>query len=92
MLTTAGAPSATTLVAGDICPHAPWGNLAVFYRGGVTSPGLVRLGCLTDGGQVLRSPDPLDVTIVAAGSLRTESIEAKRAKTEERVVLPTSPE
>jgi hypothetical protein len=66
VLTTAGAPAATAPVAGDICLYAPWGNLAVFYQDGVTSPGLVRLGCVTHGVQMLRSPGPLDVTISAA--------------------------
>lgn len=62
-LTTAGAPDAATPVAGDICLYVPWGNLAIFYGDGVASPGLVRLGRLTDGVQALRFPGPMDVTI-----------------------------
>ena len=30
--------------AGDITLDSPWGNLAIFYRDGSYSPGLVRLG------------------------------------------------
>jgi hypothetical protein len=43
-LSTEGAPAAITPVAGDLAYYAPWGNLAIFYRDGHHSPGLVRLG------------------------------------------------
>lgn len=45
-LATGGAPSAHRPVAGDLCFYAPWGNLAIFYRDGQLSDGLVRLGRL----------------------------------------------
>ena len=48
-VTTEGAPGSYTPSAGDICFYAPWGNLAVFYKGGTPSEGLVRLGCLESG-------------------------------------------
>lgn len=43
-LTSDGAPAAITPFAGDLTYYAPWGNLALFYRDGHRSPGLVRLG------------------------------------------------
>jgi hypothetical protein len=43
-LSTEGAPVAIDPVAGDLGYYAPWGNLALFYRDGHHSPGLVRLG------------------------------------------------
>lgn len=39
-----GSPSAITPKAGDIAFYAPWGNLAIFYRDGHHSPGLISLG------------------------------------------------
>ena len=65
-LTTAGAPQASTPVAGDISFYAPWGNLALFYQDGVASTGLVRLGRLATGVHALQRPDPLDATITLA--------------------------
>lgn len=48
-LTTRGAPSASTPVAGDLAYYAPWGNLAFFYRDGGHSPGLIIVGAMTSG-------------------------------------------
>ncbi|MBV7543517.1 cyclophilin-like fold protein [Acidovorax sp. sic0104] len=48
-LTTDGAPAACLPVAGDLCFYAPWGNLAIFYRDGQLSTGLIRLGRLQAG-------------------------------------------
>jgi hypothetical protein len=45
-LDTSGAPDAATPKAGDLAYYAPWGNLALFYRDGPHSPGLVILGRL----------------------------------------------
>ncbi|MFI9543687.1 cyclophilin-like fold protein [Streptomyces sp. NPDC052016] len=45
-LDTSGAPEAATPKAGDLAYYAPWGNLALFYRDGEHSPGLVILGRL----------------------------------------------
>ena len=43
-LTTRGAPAAHTPWAGDVSYYAPWGNLAIFYKDGERSEGLVRIG------------------------------------------------
>ncbi|MDZ7865729.1 cyclophilin-like fold protein [Acidovorax sp.] len=48
-LATEGAPAAHRPVAGDLCFYAPWGNLAIFYKDGQLSDGLVRLGRLEPG-------------------------------------------
>lgn len=40
------APDAMTPRAGDVAFYAPWGNLAIFYRNGQHSSGLIRLGRL----------------------------------------------
>lgn len=45
-LSTEGAPKGVDPVAGDIAYYAPWGNLAIYYRGFDYSPGLVRLARL----------------------------------------------
>jgi len=46
-----GPPAAYLPVTGDICFYAPWGNLAIFYRDGEPSSGLVRLGRLQAEGE-----------------------------------------
>ncbi|MFC5854030.1 cyclophilin-like fold protein [Streptomyces chlorus] len=47
-LDTSGAPDAPTPRAGDLAHYAPWRNLALFYRDGEASPGLVVLGHFDD--------------------------------------------
>lgn len=68
-LRTDGTPPGYTPEAGDIAYYAPWGNLALFYRGFGYSSGLVRLGRLRDGVDDLRRKGPLRVRI----ELRRES-------------------
>ena len=62
-LSTQGAPASITPVAGDITYYAPWGNLALFYKDGHDSSGLVRLGKVDSGIEALKRPGPLKVTI-----------------------------
>jgi hypothetical protein len=62
-LSAAGAPAGTAASAGDIAYYAPWGNLALFYRDFGYSSGLVRLGRIDGGADVLRRPGPLTATI-----------------------------
>lgn len=38
----------------DFCYYAPWGNLAVFYRGYGNDSGLVKLGRIESGKETLR--------------------------------------
>lgn len=65
-LTTAKGAQVSTPVAGDISFYAPWGNLAIFYRDGVESEGLVLLGRLVSGVQAFQRPGPLHVMITLA--------------------------
>lgn len=48
-LSTDGAPAGVDPEVGDITYYAPWGNLALFYRGFGYSRGLVRLGRIEQG-------------------------------------------
>ncbi|MCU1350496.1 MAG: hypothetical protein JWO56_3526 [Acidobacteria bacterium] len=61
-LSTAGAPAAMTPRAGDLTYYAPWGNLAIFYKDGHDSPGLVKLGTI-DGVDALRRSGRFVVTM-----------------------------
>ena len=58
-----GAPGAVTPQAGDVAFFAPWGNLAIFYRDGLHSPGLIRLGRLDSGPAGFEGEDLLHVTV-----------------------------
>ena len=60
------APEGIDPSVGDITYYAPWGNLAVFYRDFGYSRGLVRLGRIESGIDVLKRPGPLTVTIERA--------------------------
>jgi hypothetical protein len=62
-LSTEGAPAAMDPHTGDITYYAPWGNLAIFYKDGHLSDGLVKLGTIDDGVQALRRSAPFEVTI-----------------------------
>ncbi|WP_406517067.1 cyclophilin-like fold protein [Streptomyces sp. NBC_00134] len=53
-LSTDGAPESSVPKAGDLAFYAPWGNLALFYRDGHPSPGLVIFGHLTDQDDIAR--------------------------------------
>lgn len=53
----AGAPAGYTPSAGDLTYYAPWGNLALFYRGFGHAKGLVRLGRIDTGLAHLRGLD-----------------------------------
>lgn len=62
-LTRDGAPSASKGNVGDISLYAPWGNLAIFYRQGPHAPGLIRIGRITSGIEVLSHPGSMRATI-----------------------------
>jgi hypothetical protein len=66
-LATAGVPDGVTPSVGDITYYAPWGNLALFYRPFDYSPGLVKLGRIDSGLEVLKRPGPLTTTITRIG-------------------------
>lgn len=65
-LSTEGAPDGTDPDVGDLTYYAPWGNLAIFYRDFGWSRGLVKLGRLDAGVELLRAPSPVEVTIERA--------------------------
>ena len=62
-LATDGAPPGITPVAGDITYYAPWGNLAIFHKGFRYSEGLVKLGRIRNGLEILQQTGPVEVTI-----------------------------
>ena len=62
-LSTTGAPSGADPSVGDIAYYAPWGNLAVYYKDFGYSEGLVKLGSIDSGVEILSRPGPLKVTI-----------------------------
>lgn len=64
-LSTSGAPQGAEPKAGDLAYYAPWGNLAIFYRGAPYATGLVILGHVADGGTE-RLANAGTVTIEAA--------------------------
>lgn len=54
-LSTEGAPEGYEPVTGDIAYYAPWGNVAIFYRGFDYSRGLVPFGRIDqDGSEISR--------------------------------------
>ena len=55
-LSTEGAAAAMDPHAGDITYYAPWGNLAIFYKDGHLSDGLVKLGTIDGGLEALPHP------------------------------------
>jgi hypothetical protein len=62
-LSTDGAPDGIDPSVGDIAYYAPWGNFAIFYRDFGYSRGLIQLGTVDSGVDVLSGPDPLTATI-----------------------------
>jgi hypothetical protein len=62
-LLTDGAPEGSDPAVGDITYYAPWGNLAIFYRDFGYSRGLIKLGRIESGGEVLNEPGSMQATI-----------------------------
>ncbi len=70
-LTTRGAPAGVDPSVGDFAYYAPWGNLAVYYRDFGYSRGLVSLGQIESGGDLLpRFEGEVLVAPVLAGEVR----------------------
>ena len=58
-----GAPAGLDPSVGDITYYAPWGNLAIFYRDSGYARGLIKLGTIDTGIEVLSRPGPRTATI-----------------------------
>lgn len=65
-LSTQGEPEGFDPDVGDITYYAPWGNLAIFYRDFGYSRGLVKLGSIESGIELLQHKGAIDVTIEKA--------------------------
>lgn len=57
------APSGYKPVTGDITYFAPWGNLAIFYKGFRYSDGLIYLGKFENGMEIIKASESLNVRI-----------------------------
>lgn len=62
-LSTAGAPAGSDPSVGSIAYYAPWGNLAIFYKDAPYARGLVQLGRVGRGMEVLGVRGSLKATI-----------------------------
>ena len=61
-LSTQDAPAGVTPKTGDLAYYAPWGNLAIFHKDFRYSKGLIKLGTLDSGVDVLRRSGSLKAT------------------------------
>jgi len=66
-LSSDGAPAGITPAAGDLTYYAPWGNLAIFYRSFRYSEGLIKLGRVSSGAELLARRGPLQARISKLG-------------------------
>lgn len=66
-LSTQGAPAGIDPQVGDISYYTPWGNVALFYRDFGYSTGLIRLGRLDAGIELLGGRGSIKATIEAVG-------------------------
>ena len=64
-LTKEGAPAGIDPSVGDITYYAPWGNLALFYRDFGYAKGLIKIGSIDEGIDVLGGSGSISVTIEA---------------------------
>lgn len=67
-LSTADAPPGTDPDVGDITYYAPWGNLAIFYEDFGYASGLVKLGTIESGIDVLGAMDGDFTVTIEPGS------------------------
>ena len=62
-LSTEGAPPGFAPQAGDVAYYAPWGNLAIFHKAFRHLDGLVKLGRIEAGLDILARSGPVKVAI-----------------------------
>ncbi len=68
-LSTADAPDGIDPEIGDITYYAPWGNLAIFYRDFGYSRGLIKLGSIDSGADLLASlHGEVTIEVLSAGT------------------------
>jgi hypothetical protein len=58
-----GAPPGVAAAGRDVMYYAPWGNLAIFHKEFKYADGLIRLGRIDGGLDILRRSGPLKATI-----------------------------
>ncbi len=58
-----GAPEGAEPVIGDIAYYAPWGNLAIYYKDFSYSDGLIKLGRIDSGLEIIKTLGSQKVTI-----------------------------
>lgn len=63
-----GAPAGTDARQGDLSYYAPWGNLAIFLKDFKYSEGLVKIGRIESGMDVLRRMGGIKASIRIAGT------------------------
>jgi hypothetical protein len=62
-----GAPAGVDPSVGDITYYAPWRNLAIFYKDFGYASGLIKLGRIDSGTEVLNVPGSMKVTFELLG-------------------------
>ncbi len=62
-LSTEGEPDSFDPDIGDVCLYAPWGNLSIFYKDFRNSNGLISLGRIESGVEILAGMDS-DFTVI----------------------------
>lgn len=62
-LSTTGSPENRTPIKGDIGYYAPWSNIALYYRDGPHSPGLIPLGRIESGLEAIEAKGSRKVVI-----------------------------
>lgn len=69
-LSVSGAPTSYAGEISDIAYYAPWGNLAIFYQPGPNARGLVKMGRIISGTDLLTKHSSLNVKISCEQSCR----------------------
>jgi len=67
-LSTLGAPAGSDARQGDLSYYAPWGNLAIFLKDFKYSEGLVTIGRIESGMDVLRRKGAIKASIRIVGT------------------------
>lgn len=62
-LSTKGSPPGSHPAKGDIAYYAPWGNMAIYYKDFEYSEGLIKIGKIDSGIQLLSRPDSINLKI-----------------------------
>ncbi|MEL4393466.1 cyclophilin-like fold protein [Shewanella algae] len=75
-LSTLDVPSGHSAKVGDLTYYAPWGNLAIFYRDHGYAQGLIPLGRIDTGKELMKFSGKQEIRIEKSGLIESKQLKS----------------